>query len=587
VSRRALAILIAVVFGVTLAGYALYSLTREPTSQSLAYALRKGLAREAAEKFKDVNYDENSKGLIDLVAQLPWNKQISSDVLNILDEITKDNEVTALEKNLFDDKFVNQTKPQVEVSWKPEKVVWDKIYDIKVHIIAQDDKTPIANVTLKFIPVEYDYFITEYGMRPEDYPRAFPNINDNRTFVLKPVDGRFDELREEFVVDITNITGGGEYRIVVMARDAAGNEGISEIKTPYIRQFENFGKQLYEKGIIISAVYEPWDMKKVVGKYNLPDKPLLGLYDASDEIVQWKHIDWANGYGINVFYVDGGCWEDWKINGYEGRIIKGLMDKGMKCAIQWGWDWYSYKFEKTTDPNLPPYAVDLSNPKNSAMFKEIINPILNVKMIFTHHNYYKVNGKPTIFLYNESPLYNEGHTFKEIIQIFNTQYGTKPYLIADTLFRITSDPNNEHEKYFFSHKDLEAFDALTSWIGFGFAYQTPERAEYTLHYDKYLYDHIAKWYDFTKNHEKDFVNTVIPGFRPASPPNEISIERSPNLFEKRLNISYSFFEREIRIDTWNDFGENTFIEPSEKESFSYLIGLKTMLEDYLSSSRKS
>jgi len=183
-----------------LAGYAFYSLTKEPTSHSLAYALRKGLAREAAEKFRDVNYDENSRGLIDLVAQLPWNKQISSEVLATLDEITKDNEVTPLEKNLFDDRFVNPTKPQVEVSWEPEKVVWDKIYDIKVHIVAQDDKTPIANVTLKFIPVEYKYFITEYGMRPEDYSKAFPPDKE-RVMNLTPLDGKFDELKEEFAAD--------------------------------------------------------------------------------------------------------------------------------------------------------------------------------------------------------------------------------------------------------------------------------------------------------------------------------------------------------------------------------------------------
>jgi len=55
-------------------------------------------------------------------------------------------------------------------------VVNDKIYDLRVEIEAEDNNIPIANATLKFIPVEYEYFITKYGMKPEDYPKAFPQI---------------------------------------------------------------------------------------------------------------------------------------------------------------------------------------------------------------------------------------------------------------------------------------------------------------------------------------------------------------------------------------------------------------------------
>ena len=33
--------------------------------------------------------------------------------------------------------------------------------------------------------------------------------------------------------------------------------------------------------------------------------PLLGRYDTLDDIVRWKHIDWAGYTGINVFFIDG------------------------------------------------------------------------------------------------------------------------------------------------------------------------------------------------------------------------------------------------------------------------------------------
>jgi len=106
--------------------------------------------------------------------------------------------------DLLYDKFIIPSKPVINISYAPTRVINDKVYDIRVNVEVKDDRTPIAYAELLFIPVKYDYFITEYGMRPEDYPRAFPNINDNRTFILRPVDGSFDELKEEFVVDIKN-----------------------------------------------------------------------------------------------------------------------------------------------------------------------------------------------------------------------------------------------------------------------------------------------------------------------------------------------------------------------------------------------
>jgi hypothetical protein len=216
----------------------------------------------------------------------------------------------------------DKSPPSIDnLSWVPARENLDKIYDINVTFIAKDDKTPIAYAELRFIPVEYYYMIEKYGMRAEDYPKVFPPDKE-RVFVLTPVDGKFDSLEERFSVPIKDIVGGREYRIVALVRDSAGNERIVEVKTPYVRQFENLGKELYDKGIIVGASYMseynlgPWN------GINPDDLPLLGRYDHSDEIVQWKHIDWAGYAGINVFFIDAGAWEEWKINGKEGNIMK-------------------------------------------------------------------------------------------------------------------------------------------------------------------------------------------------------------------------------------------------------------------------
>jgi len=143
------------------------------------------------------------------------------------------------------------------LDWTPTRVILDKVYDINVSFTAIDYENPIAYAELRFVPVEYYYMVEKYGMRPEDYPKVFPPDRE-RVFVLTPVDGKFDSLKEEFSVQIRDIVGGREYKIVALVKDLAGNEKIVEVKTPYIRQFENLGKELYEKGIIVAAHYYNW-----------------------------------------------------------------------------------------------------------------------------------------------------------------------------------------------------------------------------------------------------------------------------------------------------------------------------------------
>jgi len=140
----------------------------------LAYALKK-LPENEALKFKDVDFNESSKELVDLYASLPQDKRNSKEVNMILDNILSDNRVDEIEKNLFNDKFVNPTLPTIDnLSWVPTRENLDKIYDINVTFVARDDRSPIAYAELRFIPVEYYYMIEKYGMRSEDYPKVFP-----------------------------------------------------------------------------------------------------------------------------------------------------------------------------------------------------------------------------------------------------------------------------------------------------------------------------------------------------------------------------------------------------------------------------
>ena len=189
----------------------------------------------------------------------------------------------------------------LDFGWKPIKVINGKIYDINVSFEVISPLNSLREVEVMIIPKEYRYFITKYGMREEDYHKVFPK-EEVRSVKIEPRNLE----REMFSVDFGDLKGGREYIVKARIEDVAGNEKIVEAKTSYIRQFENLGKELYDKGMIVSATYyplypdpHPWEWLSV------RTYPILGKYDVRDDIVISKHIDWATGHGINTFFLVG------------------------------------------------------------------------------------------------------------------------------------------------------------------------------------------------------------------------------------------------------------------------------------------
>jgi len=433
----------------------------------------------------------------------------------------------------------------VNLSWEPVRIVNDKIYDIKVRFLAISDVDPIVSAKLIFTPEDYRYFITKYGMRPQDYEIVFPN--DTRVMELYPSDGVFNSTIEEFTTLIQNITGGVEYKIKVVVKDSARREAATETKTLYIRQFENLGKELHDKGIIVGASYIsgyfPWQTGK-----NPDDYPLLGKYDAVDEIVQWKHVDWAGYACVNVFFIDAGAWEDWKIKGTEGGIMKGLMGKGIKCVFFWGpWGYY---FVKGTDPNAPEWSIDLTYSRNKDNFINQLYIILTSDLI-NHHNYLKVNGRPVIRLYDAAALIKETEAFIEL----KSRIKYDVLFFGDTTLKIPAFPMYA-AGWYFPLKDFSHYDWISTWVGF---INAEVAKKYSTDYDEWYYRMTEEWSKWVRGIGKTYVSSVVPGFKYIW--ESEGIERRVDRIVNQLAYSLELTKL-VTFDTWNDFAENTFIEPS-------------------------
>ena len=548
----------------------------------LAYALKK-LPKEEALKFKNVeNFNTSSITLVDLYTYLPQDKRNSKEVNELLNQILLDNVINELEKNLFDDKFVHPTQPSIiNLSWVPTKENLDKIYDIKITFTAKDDKTPITYAELHFIPVEYQYMIDKYGMRTEDYPKVFPP-ESGRTLALTPTDGRFDELEEGFEASITNITGGREYRIVILVRDLAGNDKTIEVKTPYIRQYENLGKLLYEKGFIVMSVYVPFNMHNIPHK---DDVSLLGKYDTFDDIVLAKHVDWATGYGVNVFILDSqNHW--WTANpGMKSRVLgicKSLLSFN-QVKVVWligpsPQDFIYGKYGK----EIPEWAIDLKDPRNNKTFLGFVYELMRPEVV-NNQNYLKINGRPVLYIWDEGAFFNQESTYLAVKRLIVERTGREAYIVADWIPRIPTLPSDEYVQSLlqkFRGAGLRVVDAFTGWIGFHRV--GLDTQEYVNKYEYYYDTQLKIWRNFTKEWNKDFIVTLTPGFDNSyswgSP--QIPLPRDISKFMERLKIAIRYLDNShpiLKIDTWNDFGEWTYIEPTRKEGFTYLEILHSTL----------
>jgi hypothetical protein len=535
----------------------------------LFYALKK-LPEDEALKFKNVeNFDEYSVGLVNLYASLPHDKRNSKEVSDLLNQILLDNKVDELEKNLFDDKFVNPTLPSIDnLNWMPVRENLDKIYDINVTFIARDDKTPISYAELHFIPVEYYYMIERYGMRPEDYSRVFPPDKE-RDFILTPVDGRFDSLEESFSVPIKDIVGGREYKIVALVKDLAGNNKTIEVKTPYIRQFENIAKT---DNITVIVPYYLWYRRNLSNwrdghKY----MPLLGEYRSDDPIVMSKHIDWATSHGIDVFAVSWTGYESGDVKYFDDNL-KLLFNITLSKDINIMILYESPGRLKTTGNPSAPWEKDLSDEENLKTLLEDFKYLS--RNYFNKENYFRIDGHPVVYIYDSAAFIGDVAGAIEKLRNVVRKEGYDIFLISDHVHPYVLPGSN-----LIWEERAKQFDGITSWLGgysgegnyLGGSYETQLQI---------LYSEWGKW---AKENSKKLIPFTTPEFDNRyvnwGNPNSIPLERSPEKFETRLRIilSYTDNPKIIMLGTFNDFFESTTLEPAREYGFEYLSLLKEIL----------
>jgi hypothetical protein len=366
-----------------------------------------------------------------------------------------------------------------------------------------------------------------------------------------------------------------------------------EVKTPYIRQFENISKT---DDIIVIADYYTWyrqitepgsHWRDDEGKIAHLQYPLLGEYASNDPILISKHIDWATGHGIDAFSISwwttGKDERTWDYHSKESldALLRNPLIKDIKFCILYE-DYGRLPVKKVIydyDPNGNEF-IPIDDPKNEQRLLEDFNFLANT--YFSHTQYLKVDRKPVVQFDADRIWIGNIEEVIGLLRAKIKEKGYEMYLISNVLgWYFPNAPYDVLEER--NIQIVKSMDAISAhgnmWL---YGYEDARNDFPT--FVKNLYE---KWYNFARNYNSQIV--LIPNLMPGEEihpswvrdPAYIPLKRSPQLFEALLRIALEYTDTKtkiIKISAFNEWGSGLQIEPSQEEGFVYLQLLKKYLK---------
>jgi hypothetical protein len=518
--------------------------------------------------------------------QIKLYNQIKDEAINKMKETINKYEILGIEVNfeksavkILEDlkikgdkllKYYKYSPLIVDLYWKPTKIINDKIYDINVSFEVISPLNTLKEVEIMLIPVEYRYFITKYGMREEDYYKVFPK-EEIRTIKLQPKGLE----REMFNVTFADLKGGREYLIKAVAKDVADSINSEEIKTPYIREFENKAKNI--KWTILADYYTWFDTQQPGYRHWRDEEgrryiytPLLGEYDSGDSLVIAKHIDWATGHGISVLNVswwttgkDERWYDYYSLQNFMSLLEHPMMKNVRFCIL------YEANRLKTTNRPTRPIAgtvIDVDDEYNRNKLIEDFKFLREA--FFVHPQYYRIDGKPVVTF---DRLRDFIGNIEEVFEQIRIAAGDI-YIVNDILHLFGWD--QPHDDIFWLHiKKINSISNAISCSGGGFWPYAVSRVRepYIKGSVKPLFDYIEEVYsELTSRFPKLALIPVIHPGMEALPrtrePYYIPLKRTEDTIFGYIKLAKKYATRGmIKLNSFNNWDWGDQIEPSSDE----------------------
>jgi hypothetical protein len=291
-------------------------------------------------------------------------------------------------------------------------------------------------------------------------------------------------------------------------------------------------------------------------------EPLLGYYSEEDIKIAEQHIEWASQYDITFFAYDW-YWDGKStfLNHAIDNYIKASNNSKLKFSLLW--------------------ANHSDVPRNLQEFDDMVTYWL--KHYLAHPQYYRINEKPVIFVFSRDQLETVAKKFgwsantliKRADGLARSSGFPGIYFVATTDTR----PSDDLE----AHLTEQGFSAYTGWCNVG-AQSKRDAVDYQVMVDAYLdsYDAAAK----TKGNLL-YIPPVSPGrdSRPWLGRNaQVRTDATPIKFRSMLQGAKALIDSHkngviplVMIQSWNEWGEGAYIEPSKKWGFGYLNEIQNIL----------
>lgn len=300
---------------------------------------------------------------------------------------------------------------------------------------------------------------------------------------------------------------------------------------------------------LIGVYYYPWHGgSNFHGRKYLREKlvpvqtPELGEYNDRDSEVIKQHLAWCEYAGIGLWV--SSWWGPGKMEDItlKDHIMKHPDLKGMKIALFY-----------ETSGRMKDFT-DLSNVASDISYM--------AKNYFKHPNYYKIDGRPVLFVYLTRVLSGKGilRNTMEIMRSTAIDAGFEIYIIGDQVF---GQPPSSTDQ-------IALLDGITNYDVYGSSggkmYATQEKVNN-------YYTAQAGWRAKAHQVGVSFVPAASPGFndrgvRDGHTPLSRKLTENAefgSLFEAMLDQSLQLTDIEsgnlLLITSWNEWHEDTQIEP--------------------------
>ncbi len=309
--------------------------------------------------------------------------------------------------------------------------------------------------------------------------------------------------------------------------------------------------------VVVGAYYYPWwQPGNDHSRSGYSRQPLLGDYDSADPSVVGQHIEWAADKGVDYFAMS---W--WGPGSFEDRVLRDVWPRArandrLRIAIVYE------TIGRLAGGQLPADGIDLNDARVRATLLEDIDYLQ--RTYWSRGDAMTVDGRPLLAFYLSRQLRGDVSGTMQEIRDRTRSAGAEAWIIGDEVFWQRYHP--------ISPDRLAAFDAVTAYNMHASADEV--EGDFT---GRVAAEYEA-WRIAANRAGTVFIPGVIPGYddRIVRSGN-LPIPRSPELFASQLAMALPLVDpsaQMLLITSWNEWHEDTGIEPAEPLGITYLDVLR-------------